>query len=188
MQSKLFVIVATGALALSSAAAIGCGPAAPTAKVAQVTPGDMPSGADWQGVYYSELYGYLHLVKDGGAIKGKWMRPAKDRWGELQGTVTGDVIRFKWTEHTIGAVGPNAKHDGRGYFKYKRPAGDNVDDQIVGEIGHGEDEVGDPWDAIRQRNMAPDLSSIGGAGSRDLGGGDWDSENKEKGKPEAPAQ
>ena len=33
----------------------------------------------------------------------------------------------------------------------------------------------------------PDLASIGGTGASDLGGGDWDSENKEQGTPEEPA-
>lgn len=186
MHGKMFVIVAAGALALSATATLGCGPATPTAKVAQLTPGELPSGADWTGVYYSELYGYLHLVKQDGSVIGKWMRPSKDRWGELKATATGDVIHFQWTEHTVGAVGPNSTHSGRGYFRYKRPAGDNVDDSVVGEIGHGEDEMGESWDAIKQRNVKPDLASIGGSGSRDLGGGDWDGDNKEKGKPEAP--
>src|SRR5262249_7316494 len=139
------------------------------------------------GVYYSELYGHLHVVQEGDKIKGKWLRPVKDRWGELTGEAKGDVIKFEWKEHTIGVVGPKAAKAGHGYFQDKRPEGDNVDDKIVGEIGDGLDEVGQPWDAVKQRNMNPDLASIGGTGSGDIGGGDWDSENKEKGSPEAPA-
>jgi hypothetical protein len=159
----------------------------PPAKVASVQPGDMPSGASWTGVYYSELYGHLHIVEEGSTIKGKWLRPVKDRWGEIKGEVKGDLIKFEWTEHVIGSVGPKAAKAGHGYFKYKRPEGDNVDDKIVGELGEGGDEVGMPWDAVKQRNMKPDLDSIGGTGAGDIGGGDWDNENKEKGAPEAPA-
>ena len=85
-----------------------------------------------------------------------------------------------------GLVGPNANKSGKGYFKYKRPAGDNVDDTIAGEIGYGGDEVGEPWDAVKQRNIPPDLASIAGSGAMDVGGGDWDNENKEKGKSEGP--
>jgi hypothetical protein len=159
-----------------------------SAKTATVTPGDMPSGASWDGVYYSELYGYLHLVQSGTEIKGKWERTHKDKWGELKGTATGDVIHFEWSEYTRGLVGPNAKHVGKGYFKYGRPSGDNVDDVIKGEIGHDQDEVGEPWEAIKQRNIKPNLSSIGGTGAMDIGGGDWDKPNNEKGqKPEPPA-
>jgi len=100
--------------------------------------------------------------------------------------VTGDLMKFSWVEHTIGGVGPNSSRSGKGYFKYKRPPGDNVDDTIAGEIGTGNDEVGEPWDAIKQRNIKPDLNSIGGTGAMDIGGGEWDGENKEKGTPEPP--
>jgi hypothetical protein len=189
LRRTLFLIAAAGTLATASLGTstmlLGCA-GAPTGKTAKVQAGDMPEGADWTGVYYSELYGHLHVVQDGNALSGKWIRPVKDRWGELHGNVTGDVARFSWTEHIIGAVGPNSTKSGKGYFKYKRPPGDNVDDTIVGEIGTGPDEVGSPWDAIKQRNQMPDLASIGGTGSTDIGGGDWDSDNKEKGTPEAP--
>ncbi len=175
---------AVGALLVTPLA--GCD--GPGGKVANVQSGDMPSGAKWDGVYFNELYGHLHLKTTGGShAKGRWQRPQKDRWGDIEGDITGDVLHFTWTEYTTGLVGPNAKKSGKGYFKYKRPAGDNVDDTIVGEKGPGEDEVGDPWDAVKQRRMDPHPESIGGTGSGDIGGGDWDSESKEKGKPEGPA-
>jgi hypothetical protein len=190
LRKALWVVATAGMLAMGSAATsmslLGCSSGV-AGKTAKIQSGDMPEGADWTGVYYSELYGHLHVVQDGTAVSGKWIRPVKDRWGEIHGTVTGDVARFSWTEHTIGAVGPNSTKAGKGYFKYKRPPGDNVDDTIVGEIGVGGDEVGQPWDAIKQRNQLPDLASIGGTGSTDIGGGDWDSQGKEKGEPEAPA-
>jgi hypothetical protein len=189
--SRALSIVAA-ALLLSGAAAastltLGCGPSGAAPKTANVQAGDLPDGAEWNGVYFSPLYGYLHILQDGPNVSGKWMRPVKDRWGELHGKITGDLIRFEWTERVIGLVGPNATRSGRGYFKYARPAGDNVDDTIAGQIGVGPNEVGEPWDAVKQRNMMPDLASIGGTTSGDLGGGDWDSENKEPGKPEPPA-
>jgi hypothetical protein len=177
--------MAAGALLAAPLSATGCGDGK-TARVANVSAGDMPSGADWGGVYFSELYGYLHLVQDGNTITGKWQRPHKDRWGEIKGTATGDLIHFTWTEHNVGSVGPNSARSGKGYLKYKRPPGDNVDDSVVGEIGRGEDEVGEPWEAVKQRNIKPDLGSIGGTGAGDIGGGDWDGDNKEKGAPEAP--
>jgi hypothetical protein len=157
------------------------------AKHATVTAGTMPQGADWAGVYYSELYGYLHLVTSGNSVSGRWLRPTKNKCGEVHGEVNGDLLKFSWTENVVGAVGPNTSSKGRGYFKYKRPEGDNVDDTIVGEIGKGEDEVGNPWDAIKQRNVKPDPKGIQcGGGAGDLGGGDWDKGNGESGTPEAP--
>lgn len=183
---RLWALACAAGLVLTLPVVAGCGPSNSDAKSANVQAGDLPEGAEWNGVYFSELYGYLHLVQDGNAISGKWLRPHKDRWGEVNGQVTGDLMKFEWKEHTVGLVGPNATKTGRGYFKYKRPQGDNVDDQIVGEIGRGADEVGDPWDAIKQRNVKPDLGSIGGDSSGNLGGADWDGENKEKGEPESP--
>ncbi|HEY4117733.1 MAG TPA: hypothetical protein VGM56_07755 [Byssovorax sp.] len=167
-------------------ASTGCAGGEGSGKTANVAPGDMPAGASWNGVYYSELYGYLHVVTDGSNFQARWLRPGKDRWGEMHGTVAGDLLKFDWTEHTIGTIGPGSEKTGKGYLKYKRPPGDNVDDTIAGEIGHGSDETGDPWDGIKQRNMTPDLKSIGGTGAADLGGGgDWD-QNKQSGAPEPP--
>lgn len=185
-RRRFWTLACASALVLTLPVVSGCGPSGSGAKSANVQAGDLPEGGDWTGVWYSELYGYLHLVQDGNAISGKWIRTHKDRWGEINGQVTGDLMKFEWKEHTIGLVGPNATKTGKGYFKYKRPEGDNVDDLITGEIGRGADETGDPWEAIKQRNVKPDLSSIGGTGSGDVGGGDWDGENKEQGTPEAP--
>jgi hypothetical protein len=184
---RMLSTLAFAGILVTTPLAAGCGGAGGNAKVAHVQPGDMPSGASWTGVYYSPLFGYLHVVQDGNKLHAKWIRPVKDRWGELNGEVTGDLVHFEWTEHVIGVVGPHSAKTGKGYSKYKRPAGDNVDDTIAGEIGENQDEVGLPWDAIKQRNMKPDLDSIGGTGATDLGGGDWDSDNKESGTPEAPA-
>ncbi len=185
----LRVVAVAGALAIGVASAAGCGGNEGNAKTANVKPGDMPDGASWTGVYYSQLYGYLHLEQNAGGVTGKWQRPLKDRWGKLNGTAVGDVIHFSYTEYTVGAVGPHSTSTGKGYLKYKRPPGDNVEDTIVGELGEGSDEVGIPFDGVKQRNMMPDLNSIGGTGSTDMGGGDWDSGNGEKGgEPEAPKE
>jgi hypothetical protein len=182
---RLGTLATAFALLAAPFAAAGCGNAGAKAP-ASIQPGDMPTGGAWTGVYFSPLYGYLHIVQDGNAITGKWERPTKEKWGQLKGTVVGDLMHFEWTEHITGLVGPNAAHKGKGYFKYKRPPGDNVDDDIVGEIGRDNDETGEPWDAVKQRHMDPNLASIGGTGSGDVGGGDWDSDNKEKGTPEGP--
>lgn len=191
LRRLLASLLSASALALTSASlaltTTGCGDGKPPAKTASVQPGDMPDGAEWSGVYFSELYGYLHVVQEGTTVTGKWMRPQRDRWGELHGTAVGDLVRFEWTERVIGRVGPGAARSGKGYFKYSRPQGDNVDDRFDGEIGVGADETGEPWDAVKQRNVTPDLASIGGSGAMDVGGGDWDSGNTEPGTPEEPA-
>lgn len=182
MKRRLFF----GVVSMCVALVAGCGGGASSGKTTSVQPGDMPEGGDWDGVYYSELYGNLHLVRDGNAISGRWERPHKDKCGTVNGTVTGDMIRFQWKELTVGLVGPNAVREGKGYLKYKRPA-DGTADMVVGERGLKLDEVGDPWEAVKQKDAKPDLSAQCGAGAGELGGGDWDKENKEEGKPEGPA-
>lgn len=172
---------AAGALALA-----GCNGGGGAPKLATVTPGDMPEGADWTGKYFDQIYGYFHMVQEGKTVSGKWERPQKDRWGEMHGEATGNVLKFTWTEYTKGAVGQNAQKTGRGYFVYKRPTGENVDDVIDGELGRNQDEVGDKVNCVKQRNEKPDLESIGGTQPTDFNGGDWDGENKEGGTPEAP--
>ncbi|MEM1029486.1 MAG: hypothetical protein AAGA56_07180 [Myxococcota bacterium] len=181
-------LVATLALVVLAGASAACGPSTPPAKLAQVSAGSMPSDGVWTGVYYSPLFGYLHLEAAGSTVKGRWLRPRKDQWGELTGEADGNLLKFEWAEYVDGLVGPNSKKKGKGYFVYKRPEGDNVDDLIEGEIGRGGDEVGTPWDAVKQRNVEPDLSSIGGTGVDDVGGGDWDGPNREEGAPEPPAE
>lgn len=177
--------LALGAGLLSLAACNG-GAGAP--KTANVTPGDMPEGADWTAKYFDQIYGNIHLVQDGKKVWGRWERPQKDKWGEVHGEVTGNVFKFDWTEYTRNAIGQNAQKSGKGYFVYKRPAGDNVDDIIEGELGRGKDEVGEKLMCVRQRNEKSDPESIGGTSASDFQGGDWDQKNKEEGKsPEPPA-
>lgn len=134
-------------------------------------PGAMPSGARWDGVYYSELYGYLHIAVKGDAASGRWQRPVKDRWGELRGKITGNVLEFSWSEHVNGPQGPGRTRSGKGYFKYERPSGENVDDQLRGEVV-GDDESSGPWEAMKQRNIPPDPGSIGDTSTH--GTTDWD--------------
>lgn len=127
---------------------------------AQVEPADLPVGGDWTGVFYSPVYGHLHLVKEGKSVSGRWRTKAGDKWGELHGTTTGDLLRYKWTEHKIGLVGPGAKTEGHGYFKYVVPPNERDNHELKGQWGLGAAEVGSSWDAIRQRNMLPELDSV----------------------------
>ncbi len=168
---------------------VGCGPSTPPAKLANVQPGTMPKDGGWEGVYYSPLFGNLHLKSKGGGVEGRWLTPVKDVCGSLHGTADGNLLKFAWEKYTIGLVGPNSRRSGHGYFAYARPEGENVDDEISGQVGDGGDEVGTEWKAVKQRNVpaAPDSLGCGG-GAADVGGGDFDKDSKEKGEPEEPTE
>ncbi len=167
-----------------TASAVGCSkPPPPT--TANVKAGDLPPGGDWSGVFYSPLYGHLHLVKEGNSVSGKWRTTGGDKWGELHGEVTGDLLKYKWVEHKIGMVGPGATTEGRGYFKYYVPADENSNHEIKGQWGLDRSEVGNSWEAIRQRNMLPDVDSVRPDETERVNMPDeWDS----SGTPKKPAE
>jgi hypothetical protein len=163
------------ALGLAPLSVVSCGPSEPEVVKANVVAGSMPDGGSWRGVFYSQSFGYLHLVVDGNAVSGKWRTTAGDKWGELHGTADGDLLRYQWEENRIGMFGPNAKANGKGYFKYVVPPGDDPDHEIHGQWGLGENEAGYPWDAIKQRRMEPDPNSVmPDEAETATEGGDWD--------------
>lgn len=170
--------------------AVGCAGSSSEPQMANIKAGSMPAGGDWQGVYYSQTYGMLHLLTEGDNVNGAWRTTAGDAWGELFGKTDGDVLRYSWTEHKIGQIGEGATRSGKGYFRYVVPKG-NEPHEIVGEWGLGESEAGNPWSAIKQNNVEPDPSSVkpdeiegrfqGGGWDQEQGGGSTDEEEGDSG-------
>lgn len=168
--SRLIKLVLTALLVIGPLTLSACGSKQQEPTKAAVKPGSMPSGATWDGVYFNAVWGYLHLVTDGNNFEARWLRTDESAWGEMKGTINGDVARFDWKEHKVGLVGPSATQSGKGYFRYTRPEGENMDDRILGEWGFGEAEIGGgEWDSIKQRNKQPDLKSIGGDADATVG-------------------
>ena len=188
---KLCQLSLLSALALPSALSLSaCGPSTDV-KHAQVKAGEMPAGGEWQGVYFSQVYGYLHLLTDGKAAQGAWRTGGGDAYGELQGEVDGDILRYTWTQHKIGQIGKVATSSGKGYFKYTIPK-EGEAHKIVGEWGLGESDAGNTWDAVKQTNMQPNPASVKPdeiEGKVNAGG--WDDEGdtpKKKSDGDAPVE
>jgi hypothetical protein len=140
-------------------AASGC-EGEPQAKFAEVKAGDMPQGQSWPGVYYNPVYGYLHVVEQDGNASGRWKRTDGSHWGELSGTIQGNVLHFTWREHKYGGVGPSSDSHGSGVFVFK-PGEQNIP-ELAGQYAlDGSAEVGD-WHCVKQMNMPPKLDSING--------------------------
>lgn len=137
---------------------------------ANVSPGPMPDGETFTGVWHSPQYGEMQLVQTGSSVIGEYVHD--ERRGRIQGTATGDLLRFEWTElRELVAGRPNTTR-GRGYFRFQ--VGDDNDRYIVGEWGHDDSETGGgPWRAVRDRRRRPSLS--GGSGGS-TGGGSSDEE------------
>jgi hypothetical protein len=136
------------------------------AKFASIKAGEMPSGESWPGVYFNPVYGYLHLIEQGGNVVGRWRRTDGSHWGELSGTAQGNVLQFTWNEHRIGGVGPSAESKGSGVFVYKM--GEKFG-ELAGQYALADsDQVGE-WHCIKQGGMKPDLDSINGKGADNMG-------------------
>jgi hypothetical protein len=154
--------------------------------------GSMPEGGEWPGVYYSQLYGYLHILVDGSSANGAWRTTAGDSFGELHGEIDGNLLKYAWQERMIGAVGADANRKGAGYFVYTVPKAGEAH-EIVGEWGLGDENAGNEWKAVKQKNMAPNPASVKpdeiegrvtGVDSWDEGaegGGEEGGENKDSG-------
>jgi hypothetical protein len=162
MRRATILLSLIGSIALvAPLLSTACGGGSNRAGAAAVKPGNMPEMGSWEGVFFNPMWGFLHIKQEATSFTGRWKRTDESAWGEMHGTVTGDVARFEWLEHKVGLIGAASTTKGRGYFRYTRPEGDNVDDHLIGEWGLNEDEIGGgEWDAVKQRNMKPDLNSI----------------------------
>ena len=175
---KFSVVLAIAVpVALSTA---GCGGGGQEAKHANVKAGVMPEGGEWQGVYYNAHYGHLHMLADGDSVNGAWKTPMGD-FGELHGKTEGNLMRYEWSERRIGAVGKDAEKHGKGYFLYLEPKAGEAH-EIHGEWGEGESDAGNKWEAVKQKNVPPDLDSQRpDEYEGQVSGGGWDDEKQEQG-------
>ena len=172
----------------------GCGGGKDAVKTADVKAGKMPDGGDWAGVYYSPLYGYLHMITDGDSVTGAWRTAAGDAYGEMSGKTDGNLLTYEWKERKIGAVGADALKQGKGYFVYSIPKAEESH-EIQGEWGLGQSDAGNTWEAVKQKNMPPDLKAVQPDEYEGrVSGGGWDNEgegsegSKEGGGEETPKE
>jgi hypothetical protein len=148
------------AIALAAVPAMGCGgPQTARFTIAQKA-GPMPEGQQWEGVYYNPVYGYLHVVGKDAELVGRWRRTDSSHWGELNGTAEGNLLRYTWTEHRYGGVGPSGDSHGTGVFVYKM--GENDVGELDGEYALADSDQIGQWHCIKQVNVKPDLNSING--------------------------
>ncbi len=127
---------------------------------ASVTPGSMPQGGTFTGVWFSPQYGEMHLVQNGATVVGRFQK--EERTGRIQGGVEGDLMRFEWTEARELIVGRPTNTKGRGYFRLvKDEREDNW--KLVGEWGSDTYETGGgPWNAVKSKTRQPELGSGSG--------------------------
>jgi hypothetical protein len=138
-----------------------CGGAAEALPV-EVRP--MPEDGTFTGVWNSPQIGELHMVQTGQSVIGEYRR--NERRGQIQGRVTGDVMRFEWRQERSLVPGRPSVRTGRGYFQFE--VGGDERHYILGRWGHGESMLdGGEWRAVRNRTREPELSSESGGTSGD---------------------
>jgi hypothetical protein len=156
-----------GALCLASIAACGGGGGGR----ASVTPGTMPEGGTFSGVWQSPQYGRMDMVQTGVHVVGEYEK--NERRGRIEGTVQGDLMRFTWTERRELVTGVPRTNRGRGYFRLVRDAEGY---KLIGEWGIDDNETGGgPWNAIRTRwrpRLSTDASGQSSGGEEGDSGGD----------------
>jgi hypothetical protein len=196
LRAALFKSTVVFGLCLSS---VACGGSGNEPKIGAPKAGEMPAGGEWAGVYYSQLYGYLHILSDGGAANGAWRTTAGDSYGEMSGEVDGNLFKYTWTERRIGAIGADANRQGKGYFVYSIPT-EGEAHVIKGEWGLKDSDSGNPWEAVKQKNMPPNPDSVrpDEIEGRVTGAGGWDEgegggtegsggEEKKESSPDSPS-
>jgi hypothetical protein len=135
---------------------------------ANVSPGPMPQGGTFTGVWYSPQYGTMNMVQTGSQVIAEYEKD--ERRGRIEGTADGNLMRFQWNERRELVSGVPQTNRGRGYFVLRQ---DNEGFKIIGEWGIDDNETGGgPWNAVRGRNRTPHLSTDRSSDSGgDSGGG-----------------
>lgn len=144
---------------------------------ANVSPGTMPAGQTFTGVWHSPQYGEMQMVQTGSQIVGEYTQD--ERHGRIQGTAQGDLMRFEWSEQRELVSGRPSTTRGHGYFQFQ--IGADGDSYIVGEWGHDQNETGGgPWRAARDRRRQPHMgASTSGGSSSGSGAGAGSSDGLE---------
>ena len=155
-KSKVLSVLVLGGLT----AIAGCGGGG----LGNISEGPMPEGGSFTGVWHSPQYGEMHLVQTGQQVVGDFTKD--ERRGRVQGSVSGDVMRFEWSEDREMIAGRPITTRGRGYFRYT--IGEDGDHYIRGEWGNDDAmRGGGPWNAVRDRRRQP-----ANVGSQETSGGD----------------
>ncbi len=66
----------------------------------QIQQGAMPDGGSWSGVWFSN-WGEMTIETDGSSIVGQFCDEENNRYGRLEGTARGDVLRLHWTTSDV---------------------------------------------------------------------------------------
>ncbi len=105
------------------------------------SPGQMPDGMSFAGLWYSDQFEHMYLHQEGDRVEGVY---AYGTGGKISGEVRGNLLVFDWEE-------PGSRDQvrrtmrGKGYLQL---VADGDGYNLVGEWGYNEDHRGaGPWTA-----------------------------------------
>lgn len=116
-----------------------------------VTQGPMPQGESYTGSFSSQQIGDVYFEQTGDSVIGtyEYNRASCRARGRIEGSVTGNLLRFNWTEDQR-ACGRMQLERGRGYFLFWIDSAGNG--RANGQWGPGTEETGGgPWALFRDR-------------------------------------
>ncbi len=156
--------IVSAIVVLGLAVAFGCGGSQPGKSTARA--GTMPQDGTFDGIYQSPAWGRLEITVDGSNAVGLF--ESDSRYGRMEGTVTGDLYKFRWTSTNTKVGGKIADSTGSGYFKYVVIEEGTTKKRMVhwvkGEWGYGEDDAGKKWDAVKLQRAKKRLKPSGDKG------------------------
>jgi len=156
------------AVLLVAALLAGCGGG--QGQRANVQPGPMPAGGDWDGVFQSPAYGRMEFTVKGNEVSGLY--EGERHYGRIHGKLDGNILFFRWTQWKEDLQGKLRETTGSGYFKYRidvEQASTRTREihRIAGSWGYGDSDAdGGPWEAIRldraKKSLKPRAAETGG--------------------------
>ena len=157
--------IVRGVCLVGALLALGCGGAQTRPSRVNITPGAMPAGGNWDGVFQSPAYGRMEFTVAGDHVTGLY--EGERHFGKIEGTINGDVLNFKWTQWNQDLQGKQRSKTGNGYFRYtieqeQGTRSSHEVQKIVGEWGYGEDNGGNAWDGV-SRNESGEVGFTFGA-------------------------
>jgi len=135
----------------------GCGSDRPEIKSVP-----MPEDGSFTGVFFSPLYGEMHMIQNGSTVRGEYTKD--ERTGKITGEADGNVMRFEWVEAKAMISNRPTETRGHGYFQYVVDPG-NGDHLLKGRWGLDDDDYGGgEWNAYKAKKREPHLSGDSGSG------------------------
>jgi hypothetical protein len=113
-------------------------------------PAPMPSGASFEGVWYSPQFEHMYLRQTGDRIEGVY---TYESGGRLEGEVDGNLLVFEWSD--VGSKQTATRSmAGHGYLQLVER---NDKLKLVGEWGYESEHTGaGPWTATYIRKLESD--------------------------------